>query len=353
MMRKLVPQFVAVFLIGLGLFIYFLDSDLINFFLPIRWLVLVLLVLGTMVSVVALLVTKPPVVYKVLASALTLGVLSVGVYIYIEEFAAYREIEINFTNQQTKLSGTLYLPLQKGNYQAVVIAQGSIKAPRRLYHFWADMLVRQGIAVFSFDKRGTGQSDGIYQSDNNASIENLNLLASDVSAAVSVVSQHQEINSEQLGVLGISMGGWTAPIAAISNPEINYIVLISGPVVSVGEEMYYSKLTGGIHGDDSGLTQSEIETLTMQRNPSGYDPRDTLSKLNIPGLWLFAEDDSSIPVNKSLVTLNRIIDSSGQAYRYITYPNAEHLGFQMTWPYDLAPGFERDLVSGIKTIQQN
>jgi len=47
-----------------------------------------------------------------------------------------------------------------------------------------------------------------------------------------------------IGLWGVSQVGWILPIAANLIDEISYTILISGPTVTVGEENYYSDLTG-------------------------------------------------------------------------------------------------------------
>jgi dienelactone hydrolase len=338
----------ALTLSTLGLFLYGLDSDLINFFLPIRFFVLTLLTGSAVILALRLVLgLRTPAATRLSLSLMVTFALA-ALMIYVQEFKAYRELELTFENAGEQLSGTLYLPTEKDNYPAVVFAQGSIRAPRRLYHSWANSLVRNGIAVFSFDKRGTGKSGGNYESENNGSTENLKLLGSDVAAAVSRISRHPEVDPSKTGIVGFSMGGWMAPIAAQNNADVKFMVLVSGPVVSVGEEGYYSDLTGEIHGEGSGLSMAEIEKLTMDRPPSEFDPRSILQELPIPALWLFGGVDSSIPVKKSVKVLEQLKESHGRAYEYRVYPDGEHLGFVMNWPFDLAPNLMNDLVDWIK-----
>ena len=322
---------------ALGILIYAVDSDLVNFFLPARTVVLSCLLVSA-VLLGTYLVLRPRPARRVAVYASAAIVLILASVVYVREFAAYREIELSFDNEGTSLSGTLYLPKAKGRYPAVVIAQGSIKAPRRLYHFWADHLVRSGVAVYNFDKRGTGESGGEYQSENNSSLENLTLLGSDIAAAVVAISRNPEVDESHIGILGLSMGGWLAPLAAQLVDSVSFIALLSGPAVSVGEENYFSDLTGEMHEEGSGFSAAEIDRLVMERTPSHFDPRPILREASIPTLWLFGAEDSSVPTAKSTSVLDEMISQHNRPYSYVVFPESEHLGFVMRWPYDLAPG---------------
>jgi alpha-beta hydrolase superfamily lysophospholipase len=344
----------AIFFFVVGAAIYLVDSDLVNFFLPARYVVLTFMSVAAVLAGVHLArVREPGGSRSRYVTGLLIASLALAAFVFVREFNAYREIDLSFENEGVTLAGTLYLPKSTGQYAAVVIAHGSIKAPRRLYHLWADNLVRRGIAVFSFDKRGTGKSGGVHEDDNNASVENLTLLASDVAKAIEAVRQHSEISDWNVGILGLSMGGWLAPIATQMVDSVAFMALVSGPSVSVGEENYFSDLTGEIHDEGSGLSVATIDSLVLARAPSGFDPRDLLRQSSVPGLWLFGAADTSVPTVKSTVVLDRLAREYDRRFEYIVYPDAEHLGFVMRWPFDLAPGLIEDLTRWINRQTQS
>lgn len=120
-------------------------------------------------------------------------------------------------------------------------------------------------------------------------------------------------------------------------------MLVSGPTVSTGEENYFSDLTGEQHGEGADLSAAAIDSLVMAQPPSGFDPRPLLRELSIPSLWLFGNADSSVPVTKSVAVPGSLVNHYNRPYRYVVFPEAEHLGFVMRWPFDLAPGFSDEL----------
>ena len=68
------------------------------------------------------------------------------------------------------------------------------------------MLAAQGIAVFTYDKRGTGQSGGFYT-------QNFELLADDAAAAMQQAQALAAGRFSKAGYWGQSQGGWVAPLA--------------------------------------------------------------------------------------------------------------------------------------------
>src|SRR5436189_6300140 len=67
---------------------------------------------------------------------------------------AHREVAVHFTCEETVLAGTLYLPKGSGRHPAVVWVHGSGEQLRLNYGTVVAPLVEDGIAVFSYDKRG-------------------------------------------------------------------------------------------------------------------------------------------------------------------------------------------------------
>lgn len=284
---------------------------------------------------------------KVLLALCALAALGVAARIYVREYTAYREEPVQFSNENATLRGTLFLPSRDGPFPVVVIVHGSGAFPRRLYRIWADHIVRTGIAVLLYDKRGVGDSGGQYEGNNNTSRRNLKLLASDVVAGVNYLSSRNDIRKDQIGLLGISQGGWIVPLAAERSRRVAFMVLLSGPTVTVGEQNTFADLAGGNH--ESGKTTAsldweELERRMGQEPPSGFDPIPYLERLNIPGLWLFGERDRSVPVKKSVARLDHLIRDERKPYEYFIFPCANHLLLVTEGPNrrlvpDFAPGY--------------
>ena len=324
------------------------DSDFVKVFVPVRTVG----VLGGVAAAGLLLMrlalpSRPSARGRAILLVGAPASLALAAWIYHRDFMAYREEPVEFLSDGVRLSGSIYVPEGTGPFPAVVIAQGSLRAPRRVYHAWADRLVRAGIAVLSFDKRGTGQSGGEYESQDNSSSANLHRLAADVSAATDALAARQNIDARRVGIVGISMGGWLAPIAAQQNPRVRFFVCVSGPAVSVGEEGFYSELTGEGAASSLRSHRREVDERVAARAPSGFDPRLILAGLSIPTFWIFGSEDTSVPVTKSLAVLDGLRAPSHSAATYRVFAGADHLIVIEQWPFRFAPGFLEALTSWI------
>lgn len=329
----------------LALILYLVDSDLVKIIIRVDLVAArLLLICSFFVSLRAFLFHKRDIITsrRRNISFSVSGVMTIlALTILVIEQTDYTKQDIAFDNAGTTLRGSLYLPDAFDKHPAVAIVHGSPCAPRSLYHVWADHLASDGIAVLSFDKRGTGQSDGHCVKDNNASRENLTLLANDVVAALEFLKEHPNVDTDRLGLWALSQGGWIAPIAAEKFSELQFMVIVSGPTVSVGEENLYSSLTGDGHSTPTGsLTMEQIEAIIDTATARGLDPYPVLSGLSLPTLWIHGGRDLSIPVKKS-VEIIETLKSRGNPFEYYIYPNARHAIIEMTFPYDFSEGFQQ------------
>ena len=230
-----------------------------------------------------------------------------------------------FQSDGIKLAGTIYSP--KHPYSAVVIVHGSDSVPRMTK--FAELLAKNDILVLTYDKRGVGESGGVYVGPevgtNNISGANLNLLAKDASAAVNIV--HKRDENLPIGLVGFSQAGWIIPIAANKNPLIEFMVLFSCPTITTLEQLRFQFYTNG--RTDFWQNHSEEDAREhIKKDPDRYqftatDPKTALSTLSIPGLWLFGEKDIQIPVKLGIEHLNTF-KSKGKPFEYCLFPKLGH-----------------------------
>lgn len=223
----------------------------------------------------------------------------------------------SYSSAGTTLAGTLYLPLEPGPHPALVTHFGSDRWTRASWD-WARPWVERGVAVFSYDKRGVGQSGGTCCS------LDFDLLASDVLAGVQVARSHPRVDPARVGLWGFSQGGWVAPHAAVRDPSIAFLIIGSGPTVSVGEEILYSALTGEARCEATGRSPDEIDAELERAGPSRFDPRPDLEALTAPGLWLYCDNDLSIPVARSVAVLQDLA-ARGSDVSLAVFPGCNHV----------------------------
>ena len=137
--------------------------------------------------------------------------------------------DVRFTNRDVQLTGTLIAPSVGGRHPAIVLVHGSGAENRAYMLPWARFLIRHGIAVLGYDKRGVGESTGDWTA---ATYEDL---AGDAVAAVEYLKTRHDIDAAQIGLLGISQAGWIMPLAAVRTKDVAFLISISGAGVTPAE----------------------------------------------------------------------------------------------------------------------
>lgn len=213
-------------------------------------------------------------------------------------------------------------------FPAVVIGHGSGEVTRHACEPLADNFRRRGYATLCYDKRGVGESSGIYERVGPFnSHEVIPELASDMAAAVAFLRDRPEVEKTRVGLVGGSQAGWVVPLAAVRS-RANFIVLLVAPAVTVGQEIHYSKFAEGTSLPFAALSR----VVRDYRGPTGFDPLPDLQELEIPGLWLLAGADRSIPTVETVALLDRLI-AKGKRYTRKVYPGAAHsLQHINIWP---------------------
>jgi dienelactone hydrolase len=234
----------------------------------------------------------------------------------------HREVALRFTCEGVILAGTLYLPSQEGRHPAVVWVHGSGEQPRLPYEAAiVGPLVEDGIAVFSYDKRGVGESGGNCCTNPGQ----YNLVAADADGAVLALRSRADIAPMRVGFYGASEAGWVVPLANSRLREsVAFTALVSGPTVTTGEEEVWSKEAG--EDDPEALTaekKTEATRSLEEAGPSGFDPAPYIEQMGTPGLWLFGGGDKSIPTDRCVAILKRL-KAQGKHFTFIVFPDAGH-----------------------------
>lgn len=235
--------------------------------------------------------------------------------------------DVKFESQGVILSGSILKP--KKPFAAVVIVHGSDPVKREME--FAKRLAKEGIAVLTYDKRGVGESGGVYVGPsvgtNNIDSLNLNLLSHDANAAIHIFRTNLKTNKIPIGLIGFSQAGWIIPLAAEKNKEVDFMVIFSGPVITTLEQLRFQFYT---NGDESFWdTHTEADAREhINNDPDKYqfeetNPQKPLSKLEIPGLWIFGGKDIQVPVVLSMENLDKL-KATGKRYDYSLFPDLGH-----------------------------
>lgn len=235
--------------------------------------------------------------------------------------------DVKFESQGITLAGSILTP--KKTVAAVVIVHGSDPVKREME--FAKRLAREGIAVLTYDKRGVGESGGVYVGPsvgtNNIDTTNLNLLSDDANEAVKTFRAFLKDKKIPIGLVGFSQAGWIIPITASKNPQIEFMVLFSCPTITTLEQLRFQFYTNGNNNFWENHTDADAREHTKNA-PDKYqfaetDPKISLNTLSIPGLWLFGEKDIQIPVKLCIEQLNAF-KVQGKPFEYTLFSTLGH-----------------------------
>jgi dienelactone hydrolase len=249
--------------------------------------------------------------------------------------------DVKFESQGVTLAGSILRP--KNPFAAVVIVHGSDPVKREME--FAKRLAKEGIAVLTYDKRGVGESGGVYVGPsvgtNNIDSTNLNLLSSDANEAVKTLRTNLKDKKTQIGLVGFSQAGWIIPLTASKNPQIKFMVLFSCPTITTLEQLRFQFYTNG--NNNFWTTQTDTDAREHTKNDSdkyqfvATDPKTSLNVLSIPGLWLYGEKDIQIPVKLCIEELNTF-KVQGKPFEYTLFPTLGHntSSIDITTPFDIS-----------------
>ncbi|HEY7640332.1 MAG TPA: alpha/beta hydrolase [Steroidobacteraceae bacterium] len=266
------------------------------------------------------------------------------------------------------LYGELFAPAKP--QAVVVLVYGSGNDSAVTWNYVQHLLPIYDVAVFVYDKRGTGRSNGRFTVD-------FSELADDAIAAVATA--RKLVPNVPVGLMGESQGGWIAPLAAARSP-VDFVVVSYGLAISPLEEdreevlgelrakhydesvlakgreltsitgrIMLSRFTDGLddfhkfkaaHADEKWLPQVEGDfTGPLLRSPDDqftelraalgfdaildYDAQGALRRVHTPMLWVVAGKDTEAPPVPTLEFLRKLQAEPTQL-DIAVFPNADH-----------------------------
>ncbi len=258
----------------------------------------------------------------------------------------FEELNVEFRNQDVKLAGSLLLPKSEAPVPAVVFVHGAGQQTREPYREAGEYFASQGIAALIYDKRGTGQSGGAYES-----FEPYENLVNDALASVTLLKQRSEIAPSQIGMWGLSQGAYISAAAASQTEDIKFTIVV-GAQVADGMMFYYRDNLFRRYGVSDTLRDVAEKAYLIQQSlthnsqngsirssfaPRSYPPPDKYvhpawSQVKQPVLAMWGQLDQHIPVGESVAGLkNSLAQAHNEKWTMIILPRAKHsLGISET-----------------------
>jgi dienelactone hydrolase len=295
-----------------------------------------------------------------------------------------------FEVEGVMLGGQLLQPSGAGpETPLVVLAHGSeatgwIEAVSYPYQ-----LVGRGVSVFVYDKRGGGRSHGEYT-------QNFPQLANDLVAASVEARRLADGQFGRFGLMGFSQGGWIAPLAAeragaeflaigyglatgileedaaqveleLTEAGHSESILAAGRRITdvtarlavsgytdglddlarlqaeYGDQVWFREIRGGFTGVLLGLSVDELRENGVPMFDRlnidwSIDPVEVLASVDVPQLWVLAQNDREAPVARTLERLQQL-RADGQDISIIMFPDTDH----GMWEFEQAPDGTRTL----------
>ena len=148
--------------------------------------------------------------------------------------------DVTFANTNVVLAGSLTVPDRDELTPGVVMVGGSGPADRTNDGYFAAIrrhLVKAGIAVLSYDKRGVGASSGEWR---DATLDDL---ATDAIAALNFLRAQGGVRIDKVGLFGHSEGGWVVLLAAARHDDVPWLITNSCPAMTPAAQDRYALTT--------------------------------------------------------------------------------------------------------------
>lgn len=269
---------------------------------------------------------------------------------------------IEFDHGADHLVGDLYLPQTADAARpvpAVVLVAGSGPGSRS----WEDVGERftaAGLAVYSYDKPGVGESSGDWTR------QTISDRAAETRGAVAALMAVPGVDEGKVALFGGSQGGWVAPLAAAGSDEIAAVCFFSGPGVTVAEneewqiehrgraegysedeiaaalalfQRLVQRLRAGDDAHDTIASESaalgepwsriveiaSVEELNFFAGIADYTPVPALEALRCPLLAVYGSADVYVPVQASIAALEAAFARSGHTeHEIVVFEGADH-----------------------------
>jgi pimeloyl-ACP methyl ester carboxylesterase len=268
------------------------------------------------------------------------------------ELSEFESRPIVFDYDGYSVAGTLHLPRAK-NPPVVLIVHGDGPVDRYSGGGYLPLIstfLDSGIAVYSWDKPGVGESGGDWLS---FSMEARARLAE---TALAAVKAQPELEASPAGFLGFSQAGWVLPILAREPARGDFFVIVGGALNWLRQGEYFTRRRMEL----AGASPQEIETTLAARSKanrkllsddatyqdyleSGMDEEpmseerfafvhrnmladstEHLWRISAPVLSIHGSDDLNVDPRFNPNFFRQILEDRNGANRFVIVPNATH-----------------------------
>lgn len=234
---------------------------------------------------------------------------------------------IEFANRAGRqLRGMIHLPDERGHNPApgVVLFHGF--TGDRMESHWlfvkcSRTLAKAGVASLRFDFFGSGESEGELR---EATLETE---IADAEDAVGFFRRHQGVDSERIGLLGLSLGGAIAALTA-ERVRARALVLWSAVAHWPRLEAIAETLTQPFGDDGSREYAGHEISLRFLEAAGRLDPLAAVASFRRPTLVIHPERDEHLPLHHAE---DYVRASAATAKDLVVVPGADHTFSSIAW----------------------
>lgn len=272
--------------------------------------------------------------------------------------------DITYMAGEDSIAASIFYPDTKGPHPIVIVAQGRSYGNRWGQAGTAIYLAKRGVATLLFDGRGAGRSTG-----NRPTLTEEDRYQ-DVLSAIEEVKKKDYIDASQIGLWGVSAGGWVVSEVASRSKDIDFMILDVGPSVSLADQQghvpeYRMRLSNAGFPEEQiqaafnyqkslvelswkGAEWSEFEPIIEEAKKQPwsqfvdlpenmenseldyyrrrkYDPAPGLSETTIPVFAFYGGRDFAVPAQENAPELEKLLKQAGNNdYKILVQPEGNH-----------------------------
>ena len=228
------------------------------------------------------------------------------------------------------IAGYIRLPRGVKRPPVAVILPG-LDAAKEELHAWSEAFLDRGMATLTLD--GPGQGETAYQLPVTAD------WGAVLGAVIDFLEARSDVDAEQVGVVGQSLGALYAPLAAAGEPRLKACVANCGPydwgrvlplLPQVSQELFRIRA----YAADTAEAQKLANTMSLE---------GLAEKIKCPLLVVFGAGDRLVPPSEG----ERLASEASGPSKLVVYEEGNHVCFNISYKFrPLTADWSAEILSG-------